>query len=362
MSAMKILLVGSIPPPHGGVQVNVAAIRTYLRAKGIPCSVINFTRHRQPERDGIYYPKSAPELLRLLWRLDYDIAHLHFGGNLSTRLVALALASCLVPGKKTVLTFHSGGYPRSERGRKARPRSLRGFVLRRLDGLIGVNAEIAKLYERYGVPTERIRMIEPHAVSAPPAGVELPATLRAFFEAHTPVLMSVGGLEPEYDLPIQIEALGRLRAHLPLAGLAILGTGSMEENLRARIRSLPYAEHILLAGDVPHSATLKAIAECDLMLRTTLYDGDSISVREALHLGTPVIATDNGLRPAGVRLIPVGDLEKLYTAILEGIAAPRGEAQTGSNDANIRAVFEFYQELLAAGAADGLRSYLETTK
>src|SRR5438105_8526009 len=39
--------------------------------------------------------------------------------------------------------------------------------------------------------------------------------------------------------------------------------------------------------------SLRAIADADVLLRTTLYDGDAISVREALYLGTPVVATDN---------------------------------------------------------------------
>ena len=42
----------------------------------------------------------------------------------------------------------------------------------------------------------------------------------------------------------------------------------------------------------------EAMSRITIFLRTTLYDGDSISVREALHLGVPVIASDNGMRQA----------------------------------------------------------------
>ena len=68
---------------------------------------------------------------------------------------------------------------------------------------------------------------------------------------------------------------------------------------------------MLLCGDVPHALTLRLIAESDLFLRTTLYDGDSVAIREALQLGTPVIASDNGMRPAGVHLIPCRSSEAL---------------------------------------------------
>ena len=96
---------------------------------------------------------------------------------------------------------------------------------------------------------------------------ELPAPLDRFRAAHRPLLLTVGLLEPEYDLPLQIDVLGEVRKRLPQAGLAIIGSGSLESELRERIQSKPWAEHILLAGDVPHGATLKAIHEADMVRR-----------------------------------------------------------------------------------------------
>ncbi|MFZ0536217.1 MAG: hypothetical protein WAM47_05130, partial [Candidatus Sulfotelmatobacter sp.] len=74
---MRLLQLGPYPPPHGGVQSNLVAIRTFLRRHGVPCAVINITRHRKPDSDEVYYPKSAAALIRLLLRLDYDVLHLH---------------------------------------------------------------------------------------------------------------------------------------------------------------------------------------------------------------------------------------------------------------------------------------------
>ena len=137
---MRVVQLGPYPPPHGGVQTNLVAIREYLRRNGHACDAINLTRFRREDADGVYYPVGAAALMRLLWRLPADILHLHFGGDLTPRLLGLALFCTLLPGRKTVLTFHSGGYPGSPAGQTAAPATLRGFVLRRLDGLIGVNA------------------------------------------------------------------------------------------------------------------------------------------------------------------------------------------------------------------------------
>src|SRR5260370_18852405 len=115
-----------------------------------------------------------------------------------------------LPGRKTVLSFHSGGYPGSPAGRTAAPATLRGFVLRRLDGLIGVNAEIAALFVKFGVRPERIRTILPFSVQPPDCSLPLPDRLAAFLAAPTPALLTVAGLEPASDLPRQIDVIAEI--------------------------------------------------------------------------------------------------------------------------------------------------------
>jgi glycosyltransferase involved in cell wall biosynthesis len=286
--------------------------------------------------------------MRLLWRLPADILHLHFGGDLTPRLLGLALFCTLLPGRKTVLTFHSGGYPGSSAGQTAARATLRGFVLRRLDGLIGVNPEIASLFAKFGVRRERIRTILPFAVEPPDGSLPLPGRLAAFLSAHRPALLTAGLLEPEYDLPMQIDVMAEILERYPRAGLLIVGAGSLEESLRARIASTAYRDHVLLYGDMPHAMTLRATLASDLLLRTTRYDGDSVSVREALYLGTPVIATDNGMRPEGVHLIPPADPGRLRDAVCELLSGERArQAPAGDGQENIRAVAQFYESILS---------------
>jgi glycogen(starch) synthase len=350
---MRVLEIGPYPPPQGGVQTNLVDIRNYLRKQGCSCEVINITRHRRQDADGVYYPNNALELLWLLLRLRYDVLHLHIGGHLSARLQALGVVCSLMPGSKTVLSFHSGGYPSSPPGKTAGPRTLRGWVLRRFDGVIAVNREIADLYGKFGVPAARVRLIPPHAVSPPADATPLPHELARFFAERQPRLTTVGLLEPEYDLPLQIDGMAKVLERHPNAGLAILGSGSLEGTLRERIAAKPYRDRILLCGDVDHEATLRAIARSDAVLRTTLYDGDSVSVREALALGTPVIATDNGMRPAGVRLIPVREPAQLLEAIEAALATSceRPRLVAGGEE-NLEAVVRFYRELRSGAKAD----------
>jgi glycosyltransferase involved in cell wall biosynthesis len=343
---MTVLMVGAYPPPHGGLQTNLVAIREYLRERGHRCPVINISRHRRAPADDVYYPHSALGLLRLLWTLRYDIIHLHFGGNLTPRLLGLCLAATLAPKSKCVLTFHSGGYATSPAGRTASPWTIRGAVFRRLDRVITVNEEIFRLFLRFGVPRDRIRLIYPFSVPRNRAA-GFPQEMERFFQAHTPVLLSVGLLEPEYDLPLQIDALGEIRRDHPNAGLILIGSGSLENALRDQIRAQRWRDHILLCGDVPHPVTLHAITRCDVLLRTTLYDGDAISIREALYLGTPVVATDNQMRPPGVRLIPISDAGALRRAVTEALGEKTNQERLSGGEENLQAVLALYEELLS---------------
>ena len=318
----------------------------------MPSAVIDITRHKKAETDEVYYPKGALALVTQLMRLDYDVVHLHFGGDFTHRLQALTLVCRILRRRGLVMTFHSGGYPSSDAGRRAGFLSMRGFVLRRLDRVVAVNQALVETFHRYGLPSHDVRLIAPHAFAGgaaakPGDSRDLPAPLGEFFARHQPLLLTVGLLEPEYDLRLQIDMLESLREAHPNAGLVIIGSGSLDADLRAYIAAKPYASHVLLCGDVPHAVTLDAITRCDAMLRTTLYDGDSISVREALHLGTPVIATDTGMRPGGVHLFRGGGPRALDALIRELLAGDgkRAEPQGDSTEKNLQAVLDLYREL-----------------
>ena len=83
------------------------------------------------------------------------------------------------------------------------------------------------------------------------------------------------------------------------------------------ISPLHCEENILILEDTPHPQTLLIIRSSTIFLRPTLYDGDAISVREALALGTPVIASNTDFRPEGTLLFDIGNFEDLKDKISE---------------------------------------------
>ncbi|HXH05502.1 MAG TPA: glycosyltransferase family 4 protein [Vicinamibacterales bacterium] len=357
---MRVVQLGAYPPPHGGVQTHVAALHAYLRRRGIASSVISLIRSTRRDGEGVFYPTTAAGVLRLLCRVPADILHLHVGGRLGPRLLGLAAVCSLLPRRAVVLTLHSGGYPTFEAGRRAHPRTLRGAVLRRLDAVIAVNGEIADVFRRLGIAERRIRVIAPYAPVAPPADAALPPALERFFAAHAPVLTTVGGLEPEYDIEVQLRAFAALRAQRPQAGLLVVGGGSLEADLRRQIAAMRGNGDILLCGDLAHAVTLQVIARSGVLLRTTRYDGDSIAIREALQLGVRVVATDNGMRPEGVVLVPAADPDALRAAIERALAAPppapRPVAADGGPLGEVLALYESLRSRRSLGTVRPLPS------
>lgn len=341
---IRVLQLGPVPPPEGGVSRNMLAIRERLIQKGHSCTVIATSKSQAQPKSGFLFPRSAPALIRAIRSVDFDVLHLHVGGDLTSKVFALAAAAVSLAGKRSVLTVHSGAFPMSPEGQNARALSLRGSILRRFGRLIAINDDLFAVFKRFGVPEKRIAKILPFELSGPDPAVEISADLAEFASRHSPFFLAVGGLEAEYEPLLQIDAFKEVRKQCPNAGLMIVGDGALREAADAASAN---TEGVMIAGNVPHEVTLHLIARADAMLRTTLFDGDAISIREALFLDTPVIATDNGMRPDGVKLMKVGDRVKLVELMTETQPRSNSEAAREPDNTNIDAVIELYESLVS---------------
>ena len=344
---LNVLQLGPFPPPVGGISRNILAIRDEIRRRGHCCSIIATSRSSSVEDEpDVYHPRSAVELLKLIATIEFDVVHLHIGGDVTRRVLSMASAVALFGRGRSVLTLHSGAYPQTAEGKSANSRSARGLIFRRFTRIIAVNEKIAAVFERYGVVKDRIIVILPYSLSLPDESVKVPKDLRSFYSAHSPVLLAVGGLEPDYDPLFQIAAMEDILKEFPKAGLMIVGDGSLRAEVETAVSNSEYAEKIMLAGNIDHPVTLHLIKDAEILLRTTLFDGDAISVREALFLGTPVIATDNGMRPDGVNLMTSGNREELVAALKQCVKEGRSATNAAAGDtSNISAVVDLYEEL-----------------
>lgn len=344
---LHILQLGPYPPPEGGITRNIIAIRDMLRERGHRCSIVATSRSaRVDDEPDVHHPRSALALIRALRSLEYDILHLHIGGDVTRRVLALAFACTLLARGKCLLTLHSGGYPTSKEATAASPGSTRGRVFQRFDKVIGVSNDLADVFRAYGVSDDRIAVIPPYSLQPPAASVKVPGDLLAFCESGSPLLVAVGGLEVDYQPLFLLDAIADISAQFPNARLMIVGDGALRSDVEAAIDLRQLDDRVLLTGNVGHSVSLHLMRAADIMLRTTLFDGDAISIREALFLGTPVIATDTGTRPENVKLIPIGGRQELATAVGQIVTSARRRPPQGETDTtNIAAVVDLYERI-----------------
>jgi glycosyltransferase involved in cell wall biosynthesis len=102
-----------------------------------------------------------------------------------------------------------------------------------------------------------------------------------------------------------------------------MGSGAGRAEAERTVREAGMEDAIRMTGDVDHETCLAIMARSQVFLRPALEDGDSISVREALALGIPVVASSVGTRPTGTILFRNGDIADLLEKIESALGLKR---------------------------------------
>jgi len=337
---MRILLIGAVPPPHGGISVHVLGIHRRLTAAGIPCAILNPSRiHGR-----IAFAWALLRRARRGWTV-----HAHTNGH-NRRSWLLALI-CGLAGQSSglcILTLHSGMAPAYLEQDSAWGRKLAAFVCRLYTRVICVSPPIRAAVVSLGVPPERTE-IAPAFLHAEFPQVPLNSLFLGWIERHQPLFSTALFFRPEYGFELLVEGLARLKYRYPSLGCVVMGSGEQHADASRRIREANLEDNMLLAGDVDHDRCLALISRCDVFLRPTLQDGDSISVREALSLGIRVVASDVGMRPAGSILFRAGDVDDMVAKIEHAIAAK--PCRTAPEPGCMDRLMEIYAQVAASRRA-----------
>jgi glycogen(starch) synthase len=191
--------------------------------------------------------------------------------------------------------------------------------------MICVAPEIAAAVASLGVSEHRIE-VTPAFIGSERRPVTLNPQLAAWIEQHRPLLSTALFFRPEYGFDLLVNAIARLREHHPHVGCVVMGSGEDFQKARERVGQAGLDHHVLLAGDMDHDTCRALMSESHVFVRPTLEDGDSISVREAIELKVPVVASRVGTRPPGTILFKPGDVEDLLSKLEFALAQRRQAA------------------------------------
>jgi glycosyltransferase involved in cell wall biosynthesis len=189
--------------------------------------------------------------------------------------------------------------------------------------VVCVNAEISRVIGDLGVPDNSLE-IAPAFLPVEAPDVAVPEEIEKWIERHSPVLSAAMFFRPEYGFDLLVETLSKLRGTHREIGCVVMGDGEHRAEALALVQGAGLGDAVLLAGDVDHEQCLALMARSDVFVRPTLMDGDSISVREALALGVPVVASNVGTRPGGTLLFQAGNVRELVAQIAAAVSPSSG--------------------------------------
>ncbi len=146
-----------------------------------------------------------------------------------------------------------------------------------------------------GLPEERIA-VTPYGVSQRFAGAERPRRP----VADPPLLLFPGAPNKRKNLELVLLAMARSPegARLRQARLAISGArAESRPRYKALIESLGLTGRVEWRGPIPDDAMPGLLAEADLVVYPSLYEGFGFPPLEAMLAGTPVVASNAGCLP-----------------------------------------------------------------
>jgi glycosyltransferase involved in cell wall biosynthesis len=133
----------------------------------------------------------------------------------------------------------------------------------------------------------------------------------------------VGRLDEIKGLPVLLDAIAAVRRELPDIRLTLVGDGPAAERLRQRAAALGLADVVQFAGHADQAGVRAHLADADVFVLPSFFEGIPVSLMEAMASGVPVVASNlpgiAELVADGVsgHLVPAGDTD--------GFAARLGE-------------------------------------
>jgi len=102
------------------------------------------------------------------------------------------------------------------------------------------------------------------------------------------VVLHVGRIAYEKNLPMLVDAFARLRTWRPKAKLVLVGRGPSEASLKSLIRKKGLEKHVVFAGFVPDADLPAYYAASDVFAIPSKFETQALVVLEAMATGKPV--------------------------------------------------------------------------
>ena len=227
----------------------------------------------------------------------------------------------LLWGKSLIVTIH-GSDLRLAMERQGLLRRLFVFVCKTANHLNCVSEIQKKEMEGIGFREKDITVI--------PMGVD-----QEFIEARKKrndkienrsfTILSNRNLLPIYNVSLLIRAIPMVLKEEPETKFLIAGDGPERKNLENEVNRLNVEEYVQFLGRIRHEKMPSLLGEADVYVSTSLHDGTSVSLLEAMASGVFPVVTDIPANREWIKdgkngfLVPVNDEQYLANKIIDAI-------------------------------------------
>ena len=174
-------------------------------------------------------------------------------------------------------------------------RFLQWLAFRRVDRLIAVDAGTRDYYlRRYrwlagriiviptGIDLDRFRPVENQALRD-----------RSGWGQSDKIILFLGRLEKEKNLPFLLDAFCELKEHLDGVKLVLAGTGREEVSLKLKANKMNLSD-VVFMGEVAKEKVPELLSSADLLVLCSFYEGSPTVIKEALACNVPIVSFDVG--------------------------------------------------------------------
>ena len=245
------------------------------------------------------------------------VIHVHWA--IPTGLIGIVIGAFL--RRPLVVTVHGSDFAMASGG-SSFLRKLFVLVCRRASHITVVSEGMRTGMAKMGVAGEKM--------SVSPMGVDdrffaVGIKRQSEVGADPKVVLSNRNLEPLYNVVHLIRAIPGVLKDEPQTTFLIAGEGREKARLEKEAAWLKITPAVNFLGRMPHEEMPDLLARTDIYVSTSLSDGTSVSLLEAMATGAFPIATDIPANREWIRdgengfLVPPGDEVALATSIVSAI-------------------------------------------
>ena len=213
-----------------------------------------------------------------------DLIHAHWA--IPTGLIGAWVGTLLK--KPLIVTIH-GSDLRMALERSGFLRKIFIFVCKIATYLNCVSGGQKKDLEQLGIRDKKISIIP---MGVDDAFLEMGKNRKMGLEKRPLTILSNRNLLPIYNVSLLIRAIPIVLKEEPNTKFLIAGDGSEKENLKSEVENLNLGSSVRFLGGISHNEMPNLLAQSDIYVSTSPYDGTSVSLLEALASGIFPVVTD----------------------------------------------------------------------